>query len=370
MSTSSTPRVALHLLTGAGQGAVAALWLSAVVLVWGAALLSLIADPTGGGVLVWLYAATVLGGPFALVAATRGLADRQRHRFRRTMGIVIEGPARSSRDGWWGFVDPWRTPSTWRQLLFLLYAIAVDVPGVLLIVAPPAARRLAELDVTMAGALLGPGRTERLAARVESLARSRAEVVEAADTERRRIERDLHDGVQQRLVSLAMNLGMARAALPASPEREVIEAAHDEAVAALQELREFVRGLHPAVLDNRGLDAALSGIAARAPVPVRVEVDVQPRCSPAVEAIAFFTVSEALTNVAKHAGASHARVRAHRAGDRLRIEVHDDGAGGAGIAAGGGLSGLAQRAAAVDGTMSVHSPAGGPTVVTVELPCE
>jgi signal transduction histidine kinase len=214
---------------------------------------------------------------------------------------------------------------------------------------------------------------------VESLSRSRADIVAATDAQRRRIERDLHDGAQQRLVSLAMNLGMARAELTAAsgPAGQAIVAAHDEAVQAVAELRELVRGLHPAVLDDRGLDAALSGIAARAPLPVRLTVAVTPRCSPVIEAIAYFTVSEALTNIAKHAQAGRARVQVARRGNRLVIEVSDDGRGGADPDAAPdltgertGLRGLAQRAASVDGTFRLHSPPGGPTTITVELPCE
>ena len=190
---------------------------------------------------------------------------------------------------------------------------------------------MARADEAAGRALLGPSRGEELAVRVESLARSRAEIVAATDAERRRIERDLHDGTQRRLVSLAMHLGMARASLTDAPEpvRQVIEQAHDEATEALAELRQLVRGLHPAVLDDRGLDAALSGIAANAPLPVRLRVDVATRCAPGVEAVAYFVVSEALTNVAKHADASHAEVTVERTGDRLRIVVSDDGRGGA-----------------------------------------
>jgi signal transduction histidine kinase len=176
-----------------------------------------------------------------------------------------------------------------------------------------------------------------------------------------------------------MHLGMARASLTDAPEpvRQVIEQAHDEATEALAELRQLVRGLHPAVLDDRGLDAALSGIAANAPLPVRLRVDVPARCAPGVEAVAYFVVSEALTNVAKHAAAGHAEVIVKRTGDRLRIVVSDNGRGGATLDGGGtaangggtGLRGLAQRAAAVDGTLTVTSPPGGPTAITVELPC-
>jgi signal transduction histidine kinase len=175
-----------------------------------------------------------------------------------------------------------------------------------------------------------------------------------------------------------MQLGMARANLTDAPEpvRQLIEQAHDEATEALAELRQLVRGLHPAVLDDRGLDAALSGIAANAPLPVRLRVDLPSRCPPGIEAVAYFVVSEALTNVAKHADAGHAEVSVGRTGDRLRIVVTDDGRGGATLEPGGpaadagtGLRGLAQRAAAVDGTLTVHSPPGGPTAITVELPC-
>jgi signal transduction histidine kinase len=171
-----------------------------------------------------------------------------------------------------------------------------------------------------------------------------------------------------------MNLGMARERFEseAEPVRQAIAAAHDEAVLALTELREFIRGLHPAVLNDRGLDAALSGLAARAPLPVRLRVDVPEPASPGVEAVAYFIVSEALTNVVKHAQATRAEVIVTRAGDLLRIAVTDDGRGGAVPSAGDstGLRGLAQRAAAVDGTLSIDSPPGGPTVITAELPCE
>lgn len=229
---------------------------------------------------------------------------------------------------------------------------------------------LAGAQAAFAHRLIGPRRTE-VDRKVDELARSRGRLVQAFEAERRRIERDLHDGAQQRLVSLAMNLGMARAALGDAPEpaRRAIEQAHDEATLALAELREFVRGLHPAVMNDRGLDAALSGIAARAPVPVRLTVSVEPRCPADIEAIAYFTVSEALTNVARHAGAHRAEVSVERRGDVLRIVVTDDGHGGADEAGGTGLRGLAQRAQAVDGTMTVHSPPGGPTTITVELPC-
>ncbi|MFB9832423.1 sensor histidine kinase, partial [Actinoallomurus acaciae] len=233
------------------------------------------------------------------------------------------------------------------------------------------AAAVARLDTRVASALLGPSRADELERRVEDLAESRAGVVDAADAERRRIERDLHDGVQQRLVALAMNLGLARETLTGVPDdaMEVIAEAHREAKEALTDLRNVVRGLHPAVLDDRGLDAALSGIAARAPLPVRLRVDVPERPSPTVEAIAYFVASEALTNAARHARAEQVRIVVARAGDVLRMTITDDGIGGAEPSRGTGLTGLRQRVGSVDGTFRITSPAGGPTVITVELPC-
>jgi signal transduction histidine kinase len=245
--------------------------------------------------------------------------------------------------------------------------------GVLLVVtAPVVAAFVSWLDQLAMTALLGPSRSAELEHRVQTLSQSRAGVVDAADAERRRIERDLHDGAQQRLVSLAMNLGIARETLTGLPDEamQVIVAAHDEAKEALAELRGLVRGLHPAVLDDRGLDAALSGIAARAPLPVRLTVDVARRASPTVEAVAYFVVSECLANIARHSSARQAAIEVRRLGDLLHIQVTDDGVGGADPAHGTGLASLAQRAKSVDGTLHVASPPGGPTVVTAELPCE
>jgi len=254
-----------------------------------------------------------------------------------------------------------------------LWALAgLTAAGFLLLLAVPwLLAGAAHLDTAAAAALLGPDRASGLARRVEALTQSRAGVVDAADTERRRIERDLHDGAQQRLVSLAMNLGIARTSLTDVPDeaRQVIGDAHEEAKAALAELRELVRGLHPAILEDRGLDAALSGVAARAPFPVRLRVDVRERPSPTVEAVAYFVVSEALANVSRHAQASRAAVTVERSGDLLRVSVTDDGVGGADPARGTGLAGLARRAGSVDGTFSLTSPVGGPTEIVVELPC-
>ncbi|MFD7735991.1 histidine kinase [Kitasatospora phosalacinea] len=242
----------------------------------------------------------------------------------------------------------------------------------LLAVVPWLAALFAAVDLWTVRALLGPNRAEVLERRVEHLARSRVDVVDAADAERRRIERDLHDGAQQRLVSLAMNLGLARRTLKHLPAEalEVIVAAHEEAQAAIKELHDLVRGLHPAVLEDRGLDAALSGIAARSPVPVHLTVDLPGRIAPTVEAVAYFTVSEALANAAKHSRASRIDLVLRRAADRLHITVTDDGVGGADADRGTGLTGLRKRAASVDGSFAITSPRGGPTTITMELPCE
>ncbi|MEU0411310.1 histidine kinase [Streptomyces griseorubiginosus] len=275
------------------------------------------------------------------------------------------------------YVWIWALPSQWRitDLGYTAQAAYITAGGLaLLFLGPRLTEALVRLETRAAEVLLGPSRTEKLTRRVADLAESRAGVLDAADAERRRIERDLHDGAQQRLVSLAVNLGLAKATLGDLPEdaRKVIDEAHREAKEAIAELNDLVRGLHPAVLEDRGLDAALSGVAARLPIPVRVAVDLPQRPSPTVEAVAYFVVSEALTNVIKHAQATRADVTVERIGETLLVVVADDGAGGADLAAadgGTGLAGLAKRVASVDGTFSCRSPAGGPTVITVELPC-
>lgn len=272
----------------------------------------------------------------------------------------------------WVYAIPWK----WRieHPEYSTQAAYISVAGLLVLAAVPyLAAALVRLESEVVPALLGRSREEDLARRVEDLTESRAGAVDAADAERRRIERDLHDGAQQRLVSLALNLGIARATLVDLPPeaREVIDAAHREAKEAIEELSSLVRGLHPAVLDELGLDAALSGLAARAPLPVRLRTDLPRRPAPAVEAVAYFVVSEALTNVAKHAPeATRADVTVIRLGGILRVVIADDGLGGADPARGSGLTGLAQRVRSVDGTFRMSSPVGGPTMMSVDLPCQ
>jgi signal transduction histidine kinase len=219
-------------------------------------------------------------------------------------------------------------------------------------------------------ALLGPTRRSALVEQVTKIEASRVAAVDSAEAERRRIERDLHDGAQQRLVALAMDLGMARERFDDDPEqtRRLVGEAHEEAKAALGELRDLVRGFHPAILEDRGLDAALSAVVARCPVPVQLDVDVATRPSASVESAAYYIVTEALTNVAKHSGATSARVTIARRGERLVIDVSDNGRGGADGANGTGLRGLAERVQSLGGWMSLMSPVGGPTSVLVELP--
>ncbi len=253
-------------------------------------------------------------------------------------------------------------------------ATAMLVSGVggflLLLAAAQVTRGLAVADGLLARFVLGP--PNDLAARVTELEKSREMVVDAAEAERRRIERDLHDGAQQRLVALAMELGRAKAKFSDDLDsaRLLVDQAHAQAKEALTELRALVRGVHPPVLTDRGLDAALSGLAALCPVPVDMHVDVPVRPKATVEAVAYFVVAEALTNIAKHARASHARVvvEGHGYPGTLTVMISDDGIGGA-DPGGGGLSGLAARVSGVDGRLTVESPSGGPTIIAVELPC-
>ena len=230
-------------------------------------------------------------------------------------------------------------------------------------------RAAAAVDAGLARALLGPS---RLSSEVARLSQARALAVEAAESERRRIERDLHDGFQPRLVSLAAQLGLAMARFDRDPAaaQSLFGQAHEEAKTALADLRNVIRGIHPPVLDECGLDAALSGLVAGCPVPVRVDLSLAARPDRTREAIAYFIAAEAITNITRHSGAQKASVTITDAGGSLAILVQDDGRGGAAARPGGGLAGLAARVAAVDGTLTITSPPGGPTRVEAMLPCE
>jgi signal transduction histidine kinase len=221
----------------------------------------------------------------------------------------------------------------------------------------------------LAKAILAPPELE-LDRRLVEVTRSRARLVDAFELDRRRIERDLHDGAQQRLVALTVALGLARLDLaPGSAAAAQVDTAHEQARQALAELRELIRGVHPQVLADRGLPAAVADAADRSPVKVGTDVVLPRRLPAGIEAAAYFAVCEALANVAKHSRASRASVRGRLADDVLVLEVTDDGVGGADPAGGTGLAGLADRVAVVDGRLLLSSPAGGPTLVRVEIPC-
>ncbi|MFC0433340.1 sensor histidine kinase [Kutzneria buriramensis] len=234
--------------------------------------------------------------------------------------------------------------------------------------------RLADLDAAWSTALLKPPPRARLAERVRELADTRAGAVAAHGAELRRIERDLHDGVQARLVSMSMRIGLAKRAYEKDPVagRKLLDDAQAQAEEALTELRHVVRGIHPPILTDRGLVGAVRALAAGSGLTVVVAGDdAGPRAPAAVEAAAYFVVAEALTNAAKHSGADRAEVRIARTDIGLRVLVRDEGRGGAEDlgTSGSGLLGIRRRIAALDGTMALSSPAGGPTMIDVELPC-
>lgn len=253
-------------------------------------------------------------------------------------------------------------------------AVAVGLPAGLLLFAlwwwlTPKLMRAYGL---LTASLLGPSGKAALARRVEQLATSRADTVDTQAAELRRIERDLHDGAQARLVSLGMSLGLADEIVDRDPAaaRALLAEARKSSTDALSELRDLVRGIHPPVLADRGLDGAVQALALGSPIPTDVEVDVPGRLPAPVESAAYFAVAESLTNVIKHSGATKAWVRARYSDGSLSLLVGDDGCGGADPAGGTGLRGMERRLAAFDGTLFVTSPPGGPTVATMELPCE
>jgi signal transduction histidine kinase len=224
----------------------------------------------------------------------------------------------------------------------------------------------------LSGTLLGPTGSSNLAARVQQLTESRAETVDTQAAELRRIERDLHDGAQARLVALGMSIGLAEEMLTSDPDAaaKLLAEAREDSGHALAELRALVRGVHPPVLADRGLPGAVRALALAHPLPVEVTDQLPGRLPAPVESAAYFAVSEALTNVTKHAAAGSAQVRLGFHDGRVVVTVSDDGQGGAAVTSGGGLQGVARRLSAFDGTVSVTSPTGGPTIVTLEIPCE
>ncbi|MFE2063266.1 sensor histidine kinase [Streptomyces sp. NPDC059467] len=330
-----------------------------------------------------LLTLTVVGIPLlaASLLGTRRLGKMERARARALLGVRVDEPSpipRARRGAgtqrlWMALKDP----VGWRTLLYYLIRLpwgvltfAVVLPSLFVLwpVLPFIARGLANADRAMVRGLLSP--SDELERRIAELESDRGVVVDTAAADLRRIERDLHDGAQARLVNLAMGLGLAKEKLLEDPDSAaaMVEEAHGEVKLALQELRDLARGIHPAVLTDRGLDAALSSVASRCTVPVQVTADLRSRPAPAIEGIAYFTVSELLQNISKHSEARSASVDVWRADDRLLIQVQDDGRGGASLDRGTGMQGLADRLGAVDGLFVVDSPVGGPTTVTAELP--
>jgi signal transduction histidine kinase len=356
----------------------------------------------------------------ATLLAWRAAAGVERVLARRLLGAEIQSPlhADPSLGLWRRLILLVRDPVTWKSLVFVGLKFPAGVAGFAIIVAlgfvsgvlaaspgivaltpvtffgwvietpteaipmVPAGllgllvllnliNGMAWLSGVIARVMLGPS-TVQLRDRVDDLRHARARIIEAADAERRRLERDLHDGAQQRLVALALTLGVAESKLKKDPAAvgPLIASAREEAQQAVQELRELARGLHPALLSDRGLGPALDALAGRAPVPVTVTGVPEDRLPPPVEAAAYFVVAESLTNVAKYAQASAAQVTLATAPDLVRVAISDDGVGGADPRAGSGIRGLRDRVEALDGRLEVLSPPGRGTTVTAELPVD
>ncbi len=393
-------------------------------LVAGLAIFVLAATFFAGGALAIIFVGVVIiaGG----LRAARGLASWQRGLARHLLGEQINDPepfqARPGFFGWLG--SALRDRAGWRSLGYIVVKVPLTIFGVwfafsvwveaafallrglvgsgavphlngflgqisrpsaargslflgglvLLLVAPWTMRVVILLDRILIRSLLGP---DAMTLRVQRLEQSRAQTVDVSMATLRQVERDLHDGTQAQLVALAMRLGQAKEKLAAGDEldldaiRRLVDEAHKGAKEAIVELRDIARGIHPPVLDT-GLEGALATLTARNPVATELQVTMQGRPTPAIEAIAYFCVAELLANVAQHAQASRAWITCAEHGNWLRLVVRDDGRGGAAInrvgSSSSGLAGLTDRVASVDGHLSVASPIGGPTAVTVDLP--
>jgi signal transduction histidine kinase len=358
-----------------------------------------------------LAAFTVIGVLLAIPVFTvvAWCADAERSRARFAGFVIARRPLADDRAWWPRLRARVRDGARWRQVAYHLtawlvawtaalvavvlwaavlylvslpfwgWAVGLSIPasfllaatGVLL--APLAARGMvgtAHLEAAFARWLLGPDRFAAMQTQVESLTADRRVILDAVAGERRRIERNLHDGVQARLVALGIDLGLAEAMLPerADDAKALVAAAREKARASIGELRVIGRGLHPSILEDRGLDAALSAVVAASPIPMRLRCELATQPPPAVEEAAYFIVSEAVSNVLKHARARGATVDVTGDERGLQIAVHDDGLGGAEASDGSGLAGIDARVRGLGGSMRIASPAGGPTVVSVELP--
>ncbi|XQE79301.1 sensor histidine kinase [Streptomyces microflavus] len=317
----------------------------------------LLKDPATWRDLQWLLVDMTVGPVVAMLAAALLIYPVE--------GLVLAaGLWRVFRNDpyWYGFV-PVDSQGT------ALAALALGV--VILAIGLKGAEPLLRLHFLIARPLLAPTPEQTLAQRVDRLTETRHEAVDTAASELRRIERDLHDGAQARLVAMGMNLGTIEALIEKDPAqaKKMLAMARESSAEALTELRDLVRGIHPPVLAERGLGDAVRALALRLPVATEVTVELPGRAEASVESAAYFAVSEALTNAVKHAGGDRIWVDLHHGEGMLRISVTDNGGGGARIGSGSGLSGIERRLGTFDGVLAVSSPAGGPTMVTMELPC-
>ncbi|WP_211752756.1 sensor histidine kinase [Nocardioides lianchengensis] len=335
-----------------------------------------------GGVLMVVWVGALLLA--VAVPGTRALANLHRRMASRVLGHPLPAPYAPLA----GLSPIARLravaldPMTWRDLGWLVVTSTVGFALSLLVVlllvcvvtwwvwwyaSAPLMRLRSAIDRT----LLSPGTTERLSQRVQQLTETRADLVDHSAAELRRLERDLHDGAQARLVALSMSLGMADSMFASDPEkaRRMVSDARETTTAALGELRSVVRGIHPPVLADRGLAGAVEALALDMAVPVDVTAALPGRPPAPVESAVYFAIAECLANIGKHAAAQHAWIRLDHAAGVLRAEVGDDGRGGASAEAGTGMRGVMRRLGAFDGTMMVSSPVGGPTIITLEVPC-
>ena len=317
----------------------------------------------------------------ATLAATRALAMWQRRTAGRLLELPVESPYRPVLEG--GVLETLRARLTdvasYRDALWLLvnavFGFALGVVALVFYLVLPlgvlASPVMVRTYLTVTSLLLRRSDTESMAARIGELSTSRAETVDSQAAEIRRIERDLHDGAQARLVALSMNLGLAEQVLDTDPglSRELIAESRQSASVALTDLRGLVRGIHPPVLADRGLMGGIQALALASPMELDVDVMLAGRPPAPVESAVYFAVAEALTNAAKHSSARTGWIWARSVGGRLSVSVGDSGIGGAVTTPGGGLHGIERRLAAFDGTITVASPTGGPTIISMELPC-
>ncbi len=319
-------------------------------------------DPATWRDLRWLAVDMTAGSVTALPAAVLPFYALEGLLMPTGLWWLVAGPHVDHGPYWYGFV-PVQGQNT---------AFAAGALGAVLVVAAYALTpRLLHAHFRLTRAVLAPSRGE-LAERVRVLTETRRDAVDVSAAELRRIERDLHDGAQARLVAMGMDLGTVEALLDKDPEqaKRLLAHARQSSAEALTELRDLVRGIHPPVLAERGLGDAVRALALRLPVATEVTVDLGGRRADApVESAVYFAVSEVLTNAVKHSGADRIWIDLHRTGDVLRATVTDNGKGGARIGAGTGLAGIERRLGTFDGVLAVSSPAGGPTLVTVEIPC-